>query len=445
MSISLGALEAALSEIEHLGHEEVTFQVWNTTITMRTLMPEEEHEVQQYAAQAWTEDNDNDSGEALRFVDLFRRDTIARAIIQVGDQDLRGIEYVETGEVLNNGKPVKEPTHKVLRDLVGRWGGPIRTAVFKKYTELVKKAEARSEAAIEFEPSDTATEISRLEERLAELKASQEHEKIGRTNPVHAIAEYGDKEKEALEAAAKLQAEEMVQHDTPQQPETQEAPAEATPEEPYRDPLDVDGEYTANPAVFGPAHTRQRRPQPQPRQQPQPQQPGQRQPILPTAATPPTKPQGPAPASQAEFVDLTQQNQPAKPQVHEEGIHWEEGGSFVSSGDLGSEVARENARLAHARATGQPLHPPAESALMAVHGARRGAVPPHVAAMEAAQAAQEISTPRGELQGTTADGHEVYSMNTGVIDLTPGAQPRRNPQPPPPPARSTRNPRYKKR
>ena len=101
MSISLEALEAALSEIEKLGHDEATFDVGGTSVTMRSLTPELEGEVQRYAAQAWTEDDDNDAGETLAFVDRFRLETIARALVAVGEVDLRETEHLETGAPLS--------------------------------------------------------------------------------------------------------------------------------------------------------------------------------------------------------------------------------------------------------------------------------------------------------------------------------------------------------
>ncbi|MHC4780961.1 MAG: hypothetical protein ACYTFG_20505, partial [Planctomycetota bacterium] len=158
MSISMQALEAAFSEIESIGYDEIEFPVGNTPVTMRTLLPEEEQAVQKYASEAWTEEDDNSAGETLAFVDRFRVGTISRAIVQVGNQNLRGVETIPTGETLENGTPIHEPTHVVIQRLVKRWGGPIRFAVFKKYTEMLRKVEEKATSAVVYDPPDFDTE-----------------------------------------------------------------------------------------------------------------------------------------------------------------------------------------------------------------------------------------------------------------------------------------------
>jgi hypothetical protein len=405
MSISLEALEQALSGIEQLGHDEITFDVGNTPLTMRTLSPEEEHAVQQYAAEAWTvDDNENASGETLAFVDRFRLDTIARAIVQVQGQDLRDVACIETGGKLANGAPIREQRHLVMRVMVLKWGGPVRAMVFKKYTEMLKKVEHRAEKAVEFDPVDIKTEIERLEARLQELKdqLEQDEKAATRTNPAFAVAEYGDGDREERLAALEASAPEP---ETTPEPPSEPAP-EATQEE-----------------IVIPPQSEQRT--------------GARQSIVPQSAPAPTRapvqPPQPAPQNQPQVSDG-------------------DSGSFVGGDDLAAEVAAANQRLAQNRAQGKPLYAPAESALMAVH---EGVVrPPHAGAVEAAaviepaerarQLAEIEADNQARLRGTTADGTEVFEIPAQSINLDPRAtrQVPAAPLAPSNPGKGTLNPRF---
>jgi hypothetical protein len=395
MSISFQALEAACSEIESLGHDEIGFPVGNTMITMRTLLPEEEQEVQKYASRAWSDDDDeNAAGETLDFVDRFRVDTIARAIVQVGDQDLRGVEEIPTGETLDNGVPIREPRHLSLRRLVNKWGGPIRFVIFKKYTEMLRHVETKAMDAVKFEPSDYDTEIKRLKDRIEELEARKEGEEETYDNPAYTVASYGEMDRGERQKALD---------------KTTQSPEPPTPEKAAEPPVSPPS------PVLGPTHTTHRE--------------SPRQPITPQAATPP--PEQPAPSQQ----------EPPAPDDQENVF---DGGSFVASDDMAVAAARENARLFAARqaADGGPNYPQAESVLSAVHETLQP--PPHVAAAHAAAGllAEEESR-QAELRGKTADGVEVYSLQGETVDLTPKA-----PQPPAPapasPGKGTQNPRFRR-
>lgn len=418
MSISLAALEAALSEIEQLGHDETTFDVGGTTITMRSLTPEQEVEVQQFAAQAWTEEHDNDAGETLSFVDRFRVETIARALIAVGDLDLRDAEYLETGEVLPNGKAVKEPRHVVLRRIVLRWGGPIRVRIFKRYAAMLKQLAKKAERAIEFEPTDTESEVNRLKARLTELEKELESEKeTDAPSMVAHIAEYGEVDESVRKSA-------LEQAVPPSPPAPTDEPRVARPTE---------TQAPVSP-VLGPSHTVHR-------QAPPPQNPPQRQPILPQAAAPP-QPTSREPAPPVPHAPQAQ-GPPA--------IQTMDGGSFIGPDDINAAVAEANQQLAAARAArGGPAYPPAESALSMIHAMRPQ--PPHIAAAAVASDMQEMEVGHQEMlrhAGQTPDGVAVFELGQGQeISLDPRANKRtvaRNPVARPDPAKGTGNPRFQPR
>lgn len=176
MQIDYKALEQALAPIAEIGQGELTFDMGGTLVTMRVLIPAEELAVQRYASTALTDEDSKDANDAVDYLDRFRIATLAHAIVAVGTLDFRGVEFVETGDTLENGKAVKVPKHKAMQSLVGRWSRALLTRAFRKYSELTNQVDAQADKAIQFEPSDRDAEIERLEDQLKELQATKERE-----------------------------------------------------------------------------------------------------------------------------------------------------------------------------------------------------------------------------------------------------------------------------
>lgn len=235
MQATLDALEKALAPIEHIGREEATFEADGVKVTLRVMLPEEENEVQRYAAKALPAPlGDEDeveqatSVDQLDYIERFKVAVLSHALVAVGTSDFRDLKFVETGEELDNGKKVKIEKHVALRQLLQKWSGALRTRLFQKYAELLDVMEKKAEEAIEFEPSDIDTEIERLEKRLEKLREKQERGKpsvaSGLKAQITAINEMenplpGDETPESPEA--------------PQEPqEPQEPQAEAKPRKP---------------------------------------------------------------------------------------------------------------------------------------------------------------------------------------------------------------------
>ena len=176
MQITFEALERALAPIEEIGKGEVTFEVGPTTVSLRVLLPEEEAEVQKYASQVTDLDAEESSGQAMLYLERFKLALMSYALVAIGDQDLRGVEFIDTDEKLPNGVAVKLPKVQALRKLLGRWSSPVRLTIFRKYTEMLTKVEKKAEASIKFEPADVDAEIERLTTRVEQLKAIKEQE-----------------------------------------------------------------------------------------------------------------------------------------------------------------------------------------------------------------------------------------------------------------------------
>lgn len=168
MQIDFKALEQALAPIAEIGQGELTFDAGGTTITVRVLRPSEEIEAQKFAASAL--DGEDTNHAAVDYLDRFRIACLSHAIVAVGSQDFRDVDYVATGDKLDNGTLVKVPKHKAMRELLGRWTRSALAAVFNKFHELVDRTEKEAEQAIIFEPSNIPSEIDRLQQRIEGLR-----------------------------------------------------------------------------------------------------------------------------------------------------------------------------------------------------------------------------------------------------------------------------------
>jgi hypothetical protein len=381
--INLAALEKALSAVEEVGKGEHSFTIHGTSFTLRVLLPEEEVEVQKYAATALSTGDEEEQHTAMSFMDRFQTSLLSHAIIQLNELDLRHEKFIETGETLPNGQPVKIPKPDALTGLIREWGRHLLTGVFRKYAELLAKVEKDAEAAIVFEPVDLDAEINRLEGRLSELREAQRQQKAGPEKAPFA-------ERVERMADFNLSSDEERKGNL----ERMETPAEAAP---AQETVEEFIPYTPE--------------EPQPRRSAVPQQ----------AAPPPPQRQARPPQEGDEPVDLL-------PQVQN---------SFVDPGDtdgLASAVAAENARLAQRRAqSGLPMHNvdplnPDGSALSAARQAGMGRRPaPHHAARRVdheVRPQEQLTEALAEAQhtqvGTIGDAPVFRPKTPQVIEQNPG-------------------------
>ena len=360
MQLTFEQLERAMKPIEDIGRAELVFSVGTIPVTLQMLTPEEESEAQKFATVAIADDESFVA--ATSFLERLKLGVLSYALVKVADQDFRdGDGFIETGEMLG-GKPVREPRYLAMRKLILRWPGSIRTAMFRKYTELLDIVEAKTEAAILFEPSDKEAEIERLQKRVDELKAELEPEKANGFAEILKVASEIEDTETAIRKGTYVSASPVVEQPAPEEPVV-EQPA---PEEP----------------VVA-----------QPEQQPEVRQ--QRKSIIPEVAVPPV---------------VTRQAPPQDQNKAPQSMGFEED-SFVDMSDpeaVEQAMSRESARLMAMR-RGVPIAEP-PSALMG----NRGAVmsrPPHLDALD-------VATQQPEELGTV-DGHPVFRMP--VQELTTDA------------------------
>lgn len=408
MGLTLQDLKTAMAPLAQIGKGELTFDINGTAISLRALSPEEEIAVQRYAREVVAEGDLTDQANALEYLDRFRVASLGYSIVQVGDLDFRGVEYVETGEKLPNGTPIRLKRHEAVQQLVGTWSRNMTIAAFKKFGELMDQVEKEVDGLIAFEPVDYDAEIARLEERLRELREEQARMKASdndsRTSlrqqvasaPVKPLTRPGSVTKRALKEIP-----EDTQTHTAEEAETVTVP------------LDIDREIVEESEESSEEHLPD---EPTPAQEPvreafvAPMAPGVRKPVFArseASVPPPVRHEPPVQAPQ----DLIENPDPLA----------DVESSMVDIDDP-QVIEAETKRILEARARAARV------------------APPHMAAKTVAQELTksipaELTKP---IPAGTRDGMEVYKMP--VQSLTD----RRPPEPPPPtPKRSNANPRFK--
>ena len=361
MQLDFKALEQALAPIAEIGQGELTFDVGGTPVTVRVLRPSEEVEAQKYASVALEGDADH---AAVDYLDRFRLACLSHAIVAVGNQDFRNVDYVTTGAKLDNGTEIKVPKHKAMRDLLGRWTRAALSGVFNKFHELLAKTEKEAEQAIVFEPSDIPSEIERLQQRIADLKGDMEKAKVAELTKFTATVE---------------QAQALAQEKAQVAPPAPEAPPEEVPEpSPARGPVrraPITPQRAAPPPVV---------------QVPPPPPPSQ-QAAAPQPSAPPA-PQAPPPRPDSSFVNFDD----------DDGVH--------------AAMEAETQRLLEMRRRAARNQQPQDEggALDQVRHRR----PPHLDALEAEEeiGVTQAAAMRAREVGVTPDGTPVFALPAQDLD-----------------------------
>jgi len=134
--MDLSQLKKAFEPISQIGHLRKTVEVFGLSMTLRTLTVREDAEVQRILSDLREEEDTT----TVEYLDIFRKETLARSIVKVGDQDLDE-EYVKTGEVLENGTPVKVRKVVAVSEILDTFSRVVLGEIFTLLTDLTTEAE----------------------------------------------------------------------------------------------------------------------------------------------------------------------------------------------------------------------------------------------------------------------------------------------------------------
>ena len=162
--MNLSQLKKAFEPISQIGHLRRDVEVFGLSITLRTLTVKEDAEVQRTLSVLREEEETT----TVEYLDSFRKETLSRGIIKVGDLNLEE-EYVETGEVLDNGTPVKIKKIEALSDILDTFSRAVLGELFTLLTDLTTEAE---EEVKKLSPTtkNVEEEVEELKSRITDLE-----------------------------------------------------------------------------------------------------------------------------------------------------------------------------------------------------------------------------------------------------------------------------------
>ena len=134
--MNLSQLKKAFEPISQIGHLRKTVEAFGLSMTLRTLTVREDAEVQRILSDLREEEDTT----TVEYLDIFRKETLARSIVKVGDQDLDE-EYVKTGDLLENGTPVKVRKVVAVSEILDTFSRVVLGEIFTLLTDLTTEAE----------------------------------------------------------------------------------------------------------------------------------------------------------------------------------------------------------------------------------------------------------------------------------------------------------------
>lgn len=158
----------ALNKAKSVGVVEETVTVCGCDVTMRNLLPDEYEDIVEES---------KDKADAS-FLYTYQMGHICRAICEVGDIDLRGVDYVETTvkdpKNPGNTKTVKLERHEWLRTKVlSTWGREALSVLYRKFVDVLSLAEEKSSEGVSFIVPDESEE-DKYRRLLGEMKEIEE-------------------------------------------------------------------------------------------------------------------------------------------------------------------------------------------------------------------------------------------------------------------------------
>lgn len=223
-------IQGALKKARNVGRVEDTVTIDECTIVLQSLGQDEYEAIFDECQEL----------EEVKYLHAFQEGHVCRSIIQVGDVDLREVEFIEDEvEDPKTGKttPVKFERHQWLRDnVLATWSREAITVAWRKFAELLVQADEVAKAGIQFKVPDESPE-DKLRRLLSELKDAEEevpaalvertYSDFGlmRKSSPEELAEVERRTREFAEEQAKKRAEaEQAQEPAPTQEEDVEEP-----------------------------------------------------------------------------------------------------------------------------------------------------------------------------------------------------------------------------
>jgi hypothetical protein len=210
--IDFEALEKAFAPIQEVGRQEIPFEVEGQRVVLQPLLPSDETAAQGYARE-WVDAHSNEEGEvpkhiATEYMNVLRTEVLCYALVEVNGLDLRGVDYVATGQKTDSNKAVRVQKHVAVRNLITKkmpWSRTMLEAAFDKFGELSERIETAAADIVKYVPADLTTEYELAKKRVTDLEEEMEKRAKGDPNlfadQLKSIREYDTANKVARQEA----------------------------------------------------------------------------------------------------------------------------------------------------------------------------------------------------------------------------------------------------
>lgn len=164
----LNEIESAFDDLIKIGNLEKQVTIGNISLVLKTLTPADEIEIQKTISNFR-----NDETLAVEFIDLFRKETLSRAIVEINGKNLRDVKIIETDEKLDNGVSVKITKQEAVFKMLDKLPKGILAHLFNEMTSLTEQSEKQVEGLLQIKEKDNLVEAEILENRANNLRQEE--------------------------------------------------------------------------------------------------------------------------------------------------------------------------------------------------------------------------------------------------------------------------------
>jgi len=164
----LNEIASAFDDLIKIGNLERQVTIGSISLVLKTLTPADEIEIQKVIS-AFR----NDDTLAVEFIDVFRKETLSRAIIEVNGKNLRNLTVIETEENLDNGVSIKITKQEAMIKMLEKLPKGILAHLFSEMTLLTEQAEKQVESLLQVKEKDNLVEADLLENRANNLRQQE--------------------------------------------------------------------------------------------------------------------------------------------------------------------------------------------------------------------------------------------------------------------------------
>ena len=164
----LNEIESAFNDLIKIGNLEKQVTIGNISLVLKTLTPADEIEIQKTISNFR-----NDETLAVEFIDLFRKETLSRAIVEINGKNLRDVKIIETDEKLDNGVSVKITKQEAVFKMLDKLPKGILAHLFNEMTSLTEQSEKQVESLLQIKEKDNLVEAEILENRANNLRQEE--------------------------------------------------------------------------------------------------------------------------------------------------------------------------------------------------------------------------------------------------------------------------------